>query len=1033
MTFTEAEIVSGLKAMRNNKSGGLEGTPAEYYNRWSTLHEQSVSQLAGGELTNLLFVDDVSLVATGHDRAECLLGYSKPTAATGMAANAAKCSSFSGALHAPPVPLDQSCWNSVVKRPGTLCHRAFVADLELAHGGVTECWTRKVLAFLVWLKNGAPTKTRGDNLIAHYATLKFPVENILKVFAKWLDARLCDCGAVEDELHVFEECPTHKSIRAKYDGDLVFKGCSMRTIMTEALPLALPSSVLQSADCDGDGILDLTCRDDDGRRWAITSSTGCDANAAIWDIVPPSACPKIFSPPTDPASCTRPSGWCIHDTAVLQSADCDGDGILDLTCRDDDGRRWAITSSKGCDANTAIWDIVPPSACPMIFPPPTDPASCTRPSGWCIHNSSVLQSADCDGDGALDVTCRDDDGRRWAITSSTGCDANAAIWDIVPPSACPKIFSPPTDPGTASCTRPSGWCIHNSSVLQSADCDGDGALDVTCRDDDGRRWAITSSTGCDANAAIWDIVPPSACPKIFSPPTDPASCTRPSGWCIHDTAVLQSADCDGDGILDLTCRDDDGRRWAITSSKGCDANTAIWDIVPPSACPMIFPPPTDPVPASCTRPSGWCIHNSSVLQSADCDGDGALDVTCRDDDGRRWAITSSTGCDANAAIWDIVPPSACPKIFSPPTDPASCTRPSGWCIHDTAVLQSADCDGDGILDLTCRDDDGRRWAITSSKGCDANTAIWDIVPPSACPMIFPPPTDPVPASCTRPSGWCIHNSSVLQSADCDGDGALDVTCRDDDGRRWAITSSTGCDANAAIWDIVPPSACPKIFSPPTDPASCTRPSGWCIHDTAVLQSADCDGDGILDLTCRDDDGRRWAITSSKGCDANTAIWDIVPPSACPMIFPPPTDPVPASCTRPSGWCIHNSSVLQSADCDGDGALDVTCRDDDGRRWAITSSTGCDANAAIWDIVPPSACPKIFSPPTDPASCTRPSGWCIHDTAVLQSADCDGDGILDLTCRDDDGRRWAITSSKGCDANTAIWDIVPPSACPMIFT
>ncbi|EFJ45928.1 hypothetical protein VOLCADRAFT_105730 [Volvox carteri f. nagariensis] len=59
--------------------------------RWSTLREQSVS-LAGGDLTNLLFVDDVSLVATGHDRAECLLGlleaYCK---ATGMAANAAKC------------------------------------------------------------------------------------------------------------------------------------------------------------------------------------------------------------------------------------------------------------------------------------------------------------------------------------------------------------------------------------------------------------------------------------------------------------------------------------------------------------------------------------------------------------------------------------------------------------------------------------------------------------------------------------------------------------------------------------------------------------------------------------------------------------------------------------------------------------------------------------------------------------------------------------------------------------------------------
>ncbi|EFJ42394.1 hypothetical protein VOLCADRAFT_107237 [Volvox carteri f. nagariensis] len=56
---------------------------------------------------------------------------------------------------------------------------------------------------------------------------------------EWKRLMLCDCGAFEDELHVFEECPAYKSIRAKYDGDLVLKGRSMRTIMTEAPPLAL--------------------------------------------------------------------------------------------------------------------------------------------------------------------------------------------------------------------------------------------------------------------------------------------------------------------------------------------------------------------------------------------------------------------------------------------------------------------------------------------------------------------------------------------------------------------------------------------------------------------------------------------------------------------------------------------------------------------------------------------------------------------------------------------------------------------------
>ncbi|EFJ40655.1 hypothetical protein VOLCADRAFT_108067 [Volvox carteri f. nagariensis] len=80
-------------------------------------------------------------------------------------------------------------WNSVVKRPGTLCHRAFVADLELALGGATECWASKVLAFLTSLGVEPPTNTRGNDLISYYTTLKLPVESILKVFAKRLDAR----------------------------------------------------------------------------------------------------------------------------------------------------------------------------------------------------------------------------------------------------------------------------------------------------------------------------------------------------------------------------------------------------------------------------------------------------------------------------------------------------------------------------------------------------------------------------------------------------------------------------------------------------------------------------------------------------------------------------------------------------------------------------------------------------------------------------------------------------------------------------
>ena len=53
------------------------------------------------------------------------------------------------------------------------------------------------------------------------------------------NCRLCACGAVEDELHVFMECPAYDSLRARYGSDLGFQGRSMRTIMTEAPQLAL--------------------------------------------------------------------------------------------------------------------------------------------------------------------------------------------------------------------------------------------------------------------------------------------------------------------------------------------------------------------------------------------------------------------------------------------------------------------------------------------------------------------------------------------------------------------------------------------------------------------------------------------------------------------------------------------------------------------------------------------------------------------------------------------------------------------------
>jgi len=77
----------------------------------------------------------------------------------------------------------------MVKRPGSLCHRAFVGDLGLALGGSVDCWSSKVLVFLADVGISPPAGIHGDDLIAHYATLKLPVGSIMGKFAKRLDER----------------------------------------------------------------------------------------------------------------------------------------------------------------------------------------------------------------------------------------------------------------------------------------------------------------------------------------------------------------------------------------------------------------------------------------------------------------------------------------------------------------------------------------------------------------------------------------------------------------------------------------------------------------------------------------------------------------------------------------------------------------------------------------------------------------------------------------------------------------------------
>ncbi|GIL83516.1 hypothetical protein Vretifemale_12302, partial [Volvox reticuliferus] len=191
----------------------------------------------------------------------------------------------------------------------------------------------------------------------------------------------------------------------------------------------------------------------------------------------------------------------------------------------------------------------------------------------------------------------------------------------------------------------------------------------------------------------------------------------------------------------------------------------------------------------CSRPSGWCIHKGSVARNVDCDRDGALDWACSDNAGGRWAILSKNKC---AADWSGgKPTSICPAAFG-------CSKPPGWCVHTGSVLKQLDCDGDGVLDLACSDNTGRRWAILSKNNCAEDWIGGK--PVSICPNGF---------GCFRPAGWCVQKGSVARNVDCDGDGALDWACSDSNGGRWAILSKNGC---AEDWiGGRPLSICPKGF------------------------------------------------------------------------------------------------------------------------------------------------------------------------------------------------------------------------------
>ncbi|PNH10055.1 hypothetical protein TSOC_003236 [Tetrabaena socialis] len=197
-----------------------------------------------------------------------------------------------------------------------------------------------------------------------------------------------------------------------------------------------------------------------------------------------------------------------------------------------------------------------------------------------------------------------------------------------------------------------------------------------------------------------------------------------------------------------------------------------------------------------TQAGDWCTQANAIRQYADCDGDSILDWVCVESyTTARGAIRSSAGCysDDGHAGWPTAPDSYCPSspLFL------------GWCTQENAILQSTECDGDGILDWICTESSTTaRGVVRSSNGCSSDewtgATGWPTAPNSYC------PSSSLFLTCPRPNYWCdpteANNNGnwTLRQADCDGDGIVDLVCTDMDGRRGVIRSASGCQIDDAI-------------------------------------------------------------------------------------------------------------------------------------------------------------------------------------------------------------------------------------------
>ena len=80
-------------------------------------------------------------------------------------------------------------WNSLVGKQGSLCHRAFCADLELALHGCASCWSHHVINFLSSAGLASPPNMGIEEQVAYYSSLRLPIGDLTQLLVDKLDSK----------------------------------------------------------------------------------------------------------------------------------------------------------------------------------------------------------------------------------------------------------------------------------------------------------------------------------------------------------------------------------------------------------------------------------------------------------------------------------------------------------------------------------------------------------------------------------------------------------------------------------------------------------------------------------------------------------------------------------------------------------------------------------------------------------------------------------------------------------------------------